>query len=57
MGGKRRSAGRILLDGKDLAQVPLKLLRGHAVAIIPQEGESISADLIACSLGGSINMV
>ncbi|CAJ1389613.1 unnamed protein product [Effrenium voratum] len=31
------SGGRILLDGKDLAQVPLKLLRGHAVAIIPQD--------------------
>ncbi|CAE8642536.1 unnamed protein product, partial [Polarella glacialis] len=31
------SAGRILLDGRDLSKIPLQLLRGHAVAIIPQD--------------------
>ncbi|CAE7907557.1 abcC8, partial [Symbiodinium microadriaticum] len=31
------AGGRILIDGQDLAQVPLQLLRSHAVAIIPQD--------------------
>ncbi|CAE7516407.1 abcC12 [Symbiodinium natans] len=31
------AGGRILIDGQDLAKVPLQLLRGHAVAIIPQD--------------------
>lgn len=31
------SGGRVLLDDQDISHVPLKLLRGHAVSIIPQD--------------------
>lgn len=39
------SGGRVLLDDQDVSEVPLKLLRGHAVSIIPQDPFLFAGDL------------
>jgi len=39
------SGGRVLLDDQDISRVPLRLLRGHAVSIIPQDPFLFAGDL------------